>query len=107
MQLADSLDRFKPGVWVASLSGTDNRRPSVAKVRKAYEDSLRPGRVLLDLVMYDETGAKLGRRSPAGIGPHGFEPCCPAEFWVPVSTPPFDEMAEAWRGWRHLLKPLP
>jgi hypothetical protein len=90
----------KVGSWVASL-GLDGDHPQVAKVRDAYRDSEGAG--LLDLVLYGQDGTKLGRTSPAMGGPRGFEPCCCADWWVEIEAPPFELMAEARFGFRHLL----
>lgn len=98
--------KFVKGAWVAKLADNDGPRPQIAKVRDCYEDSLQPGHLLLDLVMFDHTGEKVGRISPAFDGPKGFEPCCSGDYWVLVKEPPFEEMADSQIGWRHLLQRL-
>lgn len=58
----------------------------IARVRDVYE---MDGAVLLDLVMFDRSGEKLGRVSPAEGGPRSFEPACDAEGWERVRQPQF------------------
>jgi hypothetical protein len=71
---------FKPGDWVADQG--DN----VAKVKDVYESE---GEVLLDLVMYDREGEKLGRLSPACGGPRNYEPACSSNLWERIEEPVF------------------
>lgn len=67
---------FAVGNWVAD--GTQ-----IARVKFVHEDGL------LDLVMYDRAGTRLGRTSPAMGGPRHFEPCCSPEGWRPIEEPGF------------------
>jgi hypothetical protein len=78
---------FKPGDWVADT----NER--VARVRDVYFGN--PNEVLLDLVLYEFDGTKLGRVSPACGGPRSFEPACPGEDWKRVKRPNFP-MVPRW-----------
>lgn len=71
---------YKPGDWVADQS--DN----VAKVRDVYDCE---GEILLDLVMYDRNGEKIGRISPACGGPRNYEPACSASIWERIEAPVF------------------
>lgn len=79
MTTADPLP-FRPRDWVADDGGR------VAKVRDVYRDR---GELLLDLVIYDRSGEKVGRESPAMGGPRSFEPCCSAEGWRRIAEPDF------------------
>lgn len=71
---------FRPKDWVDCGSG------SVGQVKRVYRCS---GEVLLDVVLYDRKGNRLGRRSPAEGGPRGFEPACPAEQFRRIAEPSF------------------
>jgi hypothetical protein len=71
---------FKPGDWVSDCMGQP------AKVRAVYRDR---GEVLLDLVLYDMKGGKVGRESPACGGPRTFEPACAADGWQRIAQPTF------------------
>jgi hypothetical protein len=57
---------FRPGDWVSDQSG------NVAKVKGVWEG--KPGEVLIDLVLYNRSGERIGRDSPAMGGPRTFEP---------------------------------
>lgn len=72
----------KPGDWVESRSGSGD----VATVRAVYRIG---GDVLVDLVLYDRDGGKVGRRSPACGGPRSFEPACNYDDWQRISEPEF------------------
>lgn len=56
------------GDWVASLDGTSFQ---IGKVRQSYRAG---GQILIDLVVYDTEGNRVGRVSPAMGGPRTFEP---------------------------------
>lgn len=71
---------FKPGDWVS------NDADRVAQVKSVYGEG---DEVLLDLVLYDWKGDKVGRESPACGGPRTFEPACSAEGWERVAEPDF------------------
>lgn len=72
---------FKPSDWVSD----DADR--IARVRSVYEAS--PGEILLDLVIFDRDGNRLGRVSPVMGGPRTFEPACSSERWHRVKKPTF------------------
>lgn len=86
----------KPSDWVSD----DGER--IGRVKNVYGSE---GDLLLDIVMYDHRGNKLGRISPACGGPRTFEPACPAENWRRVNEPQFP-MVPKWveEGGRHVLK---
>lgn len=71
---------FKPGDWAA---GSGER---VARVKRVYWDG---DEALLDLVIYDWRGEKVGRESPACGGPRTFEPACTAAYWERIAEPTF------------------
>lgn len=73
---------FRPGDWVAD-TGSHAR---IGRVRSVYR---LDGDVLLDIVMYDHEGRKLGRASQAEGGPTTFEPACSAEGWDRIAKPEF------------------
>lgn len=85
---------FSEGVWVAST--TDPDRPQIALVKDVYE---LDGELLLDLVIYDRNGTRVGRESPACGGPRNFEPACPAAHWEPIEEPNFRYLAEPRYHW--------
>ncbi len=70
---------FKPGQWITNWS-----QIGVIKNVDNWDDE-----ILLDIVLYDRTGGEIGRESPAGNGPKGFEPCCSADGWVRIEEPEF------------------
>ena len=72
---------YKPGDWVARAGHND-----LAKVKSVYDVA---GEILLDLWIYDHSGVRIGRRSPACGGPRTFEPACPAEGWGRITEPEF------------------
>ena len=89
---------LKAGDWVAS--GEPLIR--VAQVRRVYRDSAWAGRpsdgFLVDLVLYDFSGNKIGRESSNEpyvyggkrvYGPRSFEPCVPLHYWYRIETPEF------------------
>jgi hypothetical protein len=78
---------FKPGDWVQD--GCDR----IAKIKDVWEDR---GQVLLDLVMFDHSGDKLGRVSPVMGGPRTFEPACSAQGWERIAKPDFP-IVMTWR----------
>jgi len=82
---------FKPGDWVASRG--DHR--NVGKVKDVYRDPGSDEAVLLDLVLYDRDGSRIGRKSPACGGPSGFEPACAADYWERI-TPPLFPVSLQW-----------
>lgn len=63
---------FKPGDWVV------DDRERVAKVKQVHwwDDE-----ALLDLWIYEDSGHRVGRESPALGGPKTYEPMCSCEFW--------------------------
>lgn len=71
---------FRPRDWVDRGDG------HVAQVKRVYRNQ---GEVLLDLVIYDRSGERVGRESPAMGGPRTFEPCCPAEHYQRITKPRF------------------
>lgn len=75
---------FKPGDWVADSA------ERVGRVKQIYHASaLEPGAILLDVVIYDRQGNRLGRVSPACGGPRAFEPCLSANDWRRIAEPDF------------------
>lgn len=71
----------KPGDW---LRNKFNRR--IAKVRNIYRDG---SDVLVDLVLYDAAGTRIGRESPSFGGPRRYEPACDYRDWHRVAKPTF------------------
>ena len=71
---------FKPGDWVS------NDADRIAKVKDVYGDE---DEVLLDLIVFDLSGERVGRASPACGGPRTFEPACAADGWERVPEPRF------------------
>jgi hypothetical protein len=72
---------FRPGDWVSDQSG------NVAKVKGVWEG--KPGEVLIDLVLYNRSGERIGRDSPAMGGPRTFEPACDSTAWHRIKEPTF------------------
>lgn len=75
---------FKPGDWVADSA------EQIGRVKSVHgESAFEPGAILLDIVMYDRQGNKLGRVSPSLGGPRTFEPCMNAANWRRIAEPDF------------------
>jgi hypothetical protein len=71
---------FKPGDWAV------DHIERVAKVKAVYRDCED---ILLDLVIYDWKGNRVGRESPVCGGPRSFEPACDAKDWQRIARPAF------------------
>ncbi|RUW56837.1 hypothetical protein [Mesorhizobium sp. M8A.F.Ca.ET.021.01.1.1] len=76
----DILFPYKPGDWVM------NRAGRVAKVKSI---DFWQGEYTFDLVLFDSTGEKIGRESPALGGPRTFEPSCSIDGWERCKEPDF------------------
>jgi hypothetical protein len=87
---------FMPSDWVAD----DAER--IGRVKAVYGE---PGEVLLDIVLYDHHGDRIGRMSPACGGPRTFEPACSGGDWRRIKEPNFP-LVPKWvaDGERHTLK---
>lgn len=88
---------FMPGDWIA------DEAERVGRVKAVYGGE--PGEVLLDIVLYDHHGERVGRMSPACGGPRTFEPACSGENWRRVQEPSFP-LVPKWveDGGRYILK---
>lgn len=73
---------FKPGDW--AVDGSER----VAKVKSVWREE-GSGDVLLNLILYDWTGEKVGRESPVEGGPRSYEPACDASRWQRIGQPTF------------------
>jgi hypothetical protein len=87
---------FMPSDWVADES------ERIGRIKAVYGE---PGEVLLDIVLYDHSGERIGRMSPACGGPRTFEPACSGEHWRRVKEPNFP-LVPKWveDGGRQTLK---
>lgn len=47
------------------------------------------GRMLIDVVLYDRDGTRIGRQSPAEGGPRHFEPALDPSEWTVIEKPRF------------------
>lgn len=74
---------FHKGQWVARR---DESQPLFGIVRDVYTCD---GDLLIDIIVYDLKGNKVGRKSPALDGPTGFEPACPAKNYRAIVKPSF------------------
>ncbi len=72
------------GDWVATERGTHFQ---VGRVRGSRLEG--GGRVLMDVVIFDADGNKVGRASPHMGGPRSFEPSIPFEGWRRIERPVF------------------
>lgn len=86
------------GTWVARFDDYREERPMMGRVKRAHDNGT------LDIVLYEHTGNRIGRESPAFDGPRGFEPCCPAEFWEPIEAPDFQFIGDKFSFGRHLRR---
>lgn len=84
--VSETLFPFRPRDWVMDQSG---RVATVKEIRDC------DGEILFDLVMYDHSGGRLGRVSPALGGPRTFEPMCSIDGWERVAAPTFP-MVPKW-----------
>ncbi len=71
----------KPGDWL-----TNKFNHKIAKVRNVYRDC---SDVLVDLVLYNASGTRVGRESPSFGGPRSYEPACDYSDWHRVAKPIF------------------
>ena len=71
----------KPGDWLKSKFSH-----KIAKVKNVYRDG---DDVLVDLVLYDGSGVRIGRESPSFGGPRSFEPACNYRDWHRIAKPAF------------------
>lgn len=94
---------FAVGDWVAQFD-CNPQRPRIAKVRDEYADPIDKSQRLVDLVLYEHNGTRIGRESPACGGPRGFEPACPASRWTPIEEPDFPYLAELRHEWAERVK---
>lgn len=67
---------LKAGDWIYDDS-------LIGKVKYVHDDGL------LDIIIYDRTGEKIGRVSDPLDGPTGFEPCCDPDGWKKILPPQF------------------
>lgn len=72
----------KPGDWVTAKHTDDQ----FAKVKDVYAGN---NEVLVDLVIYDCEGTKVGRMTPHEGGPRSFEPACSLDNWQRIKKPTF------------------
>jgi len=97
------LAHFPKGSWVAQFDCCAER-PIIAQVRDAYSDPLLAGAApLLDLVIFNRNGTRIGRQSPSMGGPRGFEPACSSQRWERIERPDFSRMGEERHQWGHHL----
>lgn len=68
---------MKRGDWVSN-------KQEIGIVSYVYEED-----DLIDVVIYDRKGNRLGRTSPPEGGPTKFEPCCSTKYWKVIETPQF------------------
>lgn len=73
---------IKKGNWL--WDGGDR----IAKAR-SDEYTLVGQDPMVDLVLYDRSGERIGRESPHMGGPRGYEPCCGAQDWKRIERPDF------------------
>lgn len=75
------MTKFEEKQWIVRRDGA-----YIGRVKDVYEDE--PYK-LIDIVLYNRDGSRLGRESPAMGGPRDFEPACPQELWEPIKPPAF------------------
>lgn len=70
----------------------------IAQIKSVYVDPCHDDEFLVDLIIYDRSGNKLGRVSPVEpfvvlgkryLGPRTFEPACSLEGWRRIKQPSF------------------
>lgn len=93
-----TLDPVLPiiqGDWVSELADTPN--PLFGRVRSSY---INDGEILMDVIIYDLAGHRVGRVSPPEGGPTRFEPAIPwdAKRWTRIEKPKFP--CDPIFGWR-------
>jgi len=102
------LAHYPKGSWVAQFD-CGAERPVIAQVRDAYADPVAAGAApLLDLVIFNRNGTRIGRQSPGMGGPRSFEPACSSQRWERIQRPDFSRMSEERHHWgHHLIKVNP
>lgn len=103
-EIFDASNDIKAGSWVVSNNDSLQRRPTIAKVKEAYDDPLGGGELLLDLVIYSSSGKRIGRVSDPMGGPKTFEPACASSLWEPIAPPDFEKIGESFFYGDHLKR---
>jgi hypothetical protein len=93
----DAPKHFAPDTWVARKG---SNRPDLAKIKRVYFCSYGQ-EWIMDAVLYNEDGKKIGRKSPACGGPTNYEPALLCDDWMPIKKPEFplekdDSFYENW-----------
>ena len=60
----------------------------IGRVKDVYTDAWT-GETLIDIIVYDRGGNRIGRESPSMGGPTSFEPACTASNWKEIKEPNF------------------
>jgi hypothetical protein len=97
---------LRKGDWVIDHPDRADYHPSLGKVKDVY---FLGGEWLIDVVLYDPDGRRIGRESPAGGGPRGFEPAISASFFQRMRKPQFPMTRDTtgYRGWSQSAERLP
>lgn len=93
------------GDWV--MEG-EVMHPQLAKVKDSYYDTIAKEWVM-DLIIHNADGCRIGRVSPRMGGPAHFEPCVPVAYWERVVKPefPLERDRTGYRDWRDSVTVLP
>lgn len=92
---------FPDGAWIADFSN-----PSCPRIGRVKDSYFMNGEKLVDVIRYTHKGKRIGRESPAGGGPRGFEPACAAEHWKLIKAPNFKLLEDINTTWGDLIHPL-
>lgn|SRR5574337_473951 len=93
------VHEFITGGWVAQRGV---KQPVFGIVKAIYECQ---GDLLLDIVVYDLKGNRVGRKSPPEGGPTSYEPACPAKNYASIKKPEFPiERVGLYGDWDQCLQ---
>lgn len=96
---------LEKGDWIMEK---DTQHPQLGRVKACYFDHTAKEWVV-DLVLYGPNGNRIGRESPRGDGPSGFEPAVPIAYWERIEKPAFPMTRDhtGYRDWRDSATVLP
>lgn len=93
---------FKKKDWVVERIV---QHPGIGQVKDCYWDGTEQDWVV-DLVLFNADGRRIGRESPSMGGPKTFEPAVPVRHWDRITEPafPLSRDGTGFRDWRSALQ---
>lgn len=81
-------------------------QPLIGRVIEVFFDEVDKVMVM-NIIVYDHSGNKIGRSSPPEGGPKGFEPCLPCARYEVIEPPVFPLRRDFCGCWRSACKVKP